>query len=95
MRAAADAKRQLEVDRTRTEELRQRRADGRYYVRLSGDRAVNDPFVDLVIEAVFERMDIKKDVFSKLDAIVKPGAILATNTSITVTTEIQYAFIRT
>jgi len=36
---------------------------------------------DLVIEAVFERMDIKKDVFTKLDAIVKPGAILATNTS--------------
>jgi 3-hydroxyacyl-CoA dehydrogenase len=37
--------------------------------------------VDLVIEAVFERMDIKKDVFGKLDAICKPGAILATNTS--------------
>ena len=37
--------------------------------------------VDLVIEAVFERMDIKKDIFSKLDAICKPGAILATNTS--------------
>ena len=36
---------------------------------------------DLVIEAVFERMDIKKDVFSKLDSICKPGAILATNTS--------------
>src|SRR6202040_3082031 len=36
---------------------------------------------DLVIEAVFERMDIKKDVFTKLDAIVKQGAILATNTS--------------
>ncbi len=36
---------------------------------------------DLVIEAVFERMDIKKDVFAKLDAICKPGAILATNTS--------------
>jgi 3-hydroxyacyl-CoA dehydrogenase len=36
---------------------------------------------DLVIEAVFERMDIKKDVFTKLDAICKPGAILATNTS--------------
>jgi 3-hydroxyacyl-CoA dehydrogenase len=36
---------------------------------------------DLVIEAVFERMDIKKDIFSKLDAICKPGAILATNTS--------------
>ena len=36
---------------------------------------------DLVIEAVFELMDIKKDVFGKLDAICKPGAILATNTS--------------
>lgn len=36
---------------------------------------------DLVIEAVFERMDIKKDVFQKLDAICKPGAILASNTS--------------
>ena len=37
--------------------------------------------VDMVIEAVFERMDIKKDIFTKLDAICKPGAILATNTS--------------
>jgi 3-hydroxyacyl-CoA dehydrogenase len=37
--------------------------------------------VDMVIEAVFERMDIKKDIFEKLDAICKPGAILATNTS--------------
>jgi len=36
---------------------------------------------DLVIEAVFENMDIKKDVFRKLDGIVKQGAILATNTS--------------
>ncbi len=36
---------------------------------------------DLVIEAVFELMEIKKDVFGKLDKIVKPGAILATNTS--------------
>ena len=36
---------------------------------------------DLVIEAVFERMDVKKDIFAKLDAICKPGAILATNTS--------------
>jgi len=37
--------------------------------------------VDMVIEAVFERMDIKKDIFTRLDAICKPGAILATNTS--------------
>jgi 3-hydroxyacyl-CoA dehydrogenase len=36
---------------------------------------------DLVIEAVFETMEVKKDVFGKLDAIVKPGAILASNTS--------------
>jgi 3-hydroxyacyl-CoA dehydrogenase len=36
---------------------------------------------DLVIEAVFENMDIKKDVFRKLDEICKPGAILASNTS--------------
>ena len=36
---------------------------------------------DLVIEAVFEDMAIKKEVFAKLDAIVKPGAILASNTS--------------
>ena len=36
---------------------------------------------DLVIEAVFENMAIKKEVFARLDAIVKPGAILATNTS--------------
>ncbi len=37
--------------------------------------------VDLVIEAVFEEMSVKKDIFGKLDAIVKPGAILASNTS--------------
>ncbi len=36
---------------------------------------------DLVIEAVFERIDIKKEVFRKLDEVCKPGAILATNTS--------------
>ncbi len=36
---------------------------------------------DLVIEAVFENMDLKKEVFTKLDAIVKEGAILATNSS--------------
>jgi len=37
--------------------------------------------VDMVIEAVFERMDIKKDVFTTLDGTCKPGAVLATNTS--------------
>jgi 3-hydroxyacyl-CoA dehydrogenase len=37
--------------------------------------------MDLVIEAVFENLDIKKQVFSKLDKVCKPGAILASNTS--------------
>jgi 3-hydroxyacyl-CoA dehydrogenase len=36
---------------------------------------------DLVIEAVFENMALKKEIFQKLDKIVKSGAILATNTS--------------
>jgi len=36
---------------------------------------------DLVIEAVYESMEVKKEVFGQLDAIVKPGAILASNTS--------------
>lgn len=37
--------------------------------------------VDLVIEAVFEDMAVKKAVFAELDRVCKPGAILATNTS--------------
>jgi len=37
--------------------------------------------VDLVIEAVFEKMEIKKEIFGKLDTICKKGAILASNTS--------------
>ena len=36
---------------------------------------------DIVIEAVFEDMAVKKQVFERLDAVAKPGAILATNTS--------------
>jgi 3-hydroxyacyl-CoA dehydrogenase len=36
---------------------------------------------DIVIEAVFEEMPVKKDVFGKLDAVMKEGAILASNTS--------------
>jgi 3-hydroxyacyl-CoA dehydrogenase len=37
--------------------------------------------VDMVIEAVFEGMALKKQVFGELDKIVKPGAVLASNTS--------------
>jgi 3-hydroxyacyl-CoA dehydrogenase len=36
---------------------------------------------DAVIEAVFERMPVKKEVFAKLDEVMKPGALLYTNTS--------------
>lgn len=36
---------------------------------------------DLVVEAVFERLDLKQSIFRQLDVIAKPGAILASNTS--------------
>jgi len=36
---------------------------------------------DLIIEAVYENMDVKKEIFGRLDKIAKPGAILASNTS--------------
>src|SRR4029078_1941018 len=36
---------------------------------------------ELVLEAVFETMEVKKEVFGKLDQYVKPGAVLASNTS--------------
>ena len=36
---------------------------------------------DVVIEAVFESLDLKRKIFKELDAVAKPGAVLATNTS--------------
>jgi len=45
----------------------------------TGYDALSD--ADLVIEAVFEDMDVKKAVFAELDRVAKPGAVLATNTS--------------
>ena len=36
---------------------------------------------DVVIEAVFEEMDVKKPIFAKLDEVMKPGALLFSNTS--------------
>ena len=44
--------------------------------------------VDLVIEAAVENLEIKKDIFTSLDEIVKDGAVLATNTSALSITEI-------
>jgi 3-hydroxybutyryl-CoA dehydrogenase len=46
---------------------------------------------DFVVEAVVESLDIKKDLFRRLDDIVKPDAILATNTSSLPVTEIATA----
>ena len=49
---------------------------------------------DLVIEAVSERLDLKKELFARLDAIAPPHAILATNTSSLSVTEIAVATAR-
>ena len=49
------------------------------FTRATSLDAVAD--ADIIIEAVFEEMDIKKKVFTELDRIAKPGAVLATNTS--------------
>jgi 3-hydroxyacyl-CoA dehydrogenase len=50
--------------------------------RFDGCLAVADlADCDLVIEAVFENMDLKRTIFTELDRVMKPGAILATNTS--------------
>ncbi|HMD02670.1 MAG TPA: 3-hydroxyacyl-CoA dehydrogenase NAD-binding domain-containing protein, partial [Candidatus Baltobacteraceae bacterium] len=49
-------------------------------VRFVGDYATIAD-VDLVVEAVFESMEVKKQVFAALDAALKPDAILASNTS--------------
>lgn len=50
--------------------------------------------VDLVIEAVFEDPELKKDIFARLDKACKPGAILATNTSYQDVNEIAAATMR-
>ncbi len=55
-------------------EARMARFDGRLAIADLAD-------CDLVIEAVFENMELKRKIFTELDAVMKPGAILATNTS--------------
>ena len=49
---------------------------------------------DLVVEAVFERMDVKKQVMAKLDAVLRPDAIIASNTSFLDLNEIAAATTR-
>lgn len=61
-----------------TTEQKQRLLDNFYSVSDSYDGLAD---ADLVIEAAFEDMQVKKAVFETLDQVCKPGAILATNTS--------------
>ena len=62
---------------------------------LTGTLALEDlADCDLIIEAVFENMDIKKGVFGRLDKIAKAGAILASNTSYLDVNEIASATTR-
>ena len=50
--------------------------------RITGELSLNAlSDCDLIIEAVFENMDLKKQIFSELDLVAKGGAILASNTS--------------
>ena len=48
---------------------------------INGSRDRERRRADLVIEAVFETMAVKKEVFGKLDQCAKPGTVLASNTS--------------
>jgi 3-hydroxybutyryl-CoA dehydrogenase len=58
---------------------------GRVHFSVDLDELAN---VDLVIEAVPERLDLKRDIFSRLDKICRPDTVLATNTSSLSVTEI-------
>lgn len=46
---------------------------------------------DIVVEAVFERLDVKREVFAALDKVCQPGTVLATNTSAIPITQIAAA----
>ena len=67
------------VKRGSMKEARAKRAFGN--IKPSGTDYAVFKDCDMVIEAVYENMDIKKEVFGKLDAVCKKGCILATNTS--------------
>src|SRR4030067_1888336 len=60
--------------------------------RIKGTTKMEDlKDVDFVIEAVFEDLELKKDVFRKLDEVTRPQVILTTNTSSMSVTEIAMA----
>ncbi|MFT5181243.1 MAG: 3-hydroxyacyl-CoA dehydrogenase, partial [Alphaproteobacteria bacterium] len=66
------------VDRGRIDEAEMARRLGLISTSLDFSGAGE---ADLIIEAAFEDLDLKKEIFGKLDGVAKPGAILATNTS--------------
>ncbi len=61
--------------------LSQARMDQRMALFSSTTNFADIGDADLVIEAVFEKMELKKEIFAKLDGVMKPGAIMASNTS--------------
>jgi 3-hydroxyacyl-CoA dehydrogenase/enoyl-CoA hydratase/carnithine racemase len=62
---------------------------GRFLRSLVSGDTTYDGFADcdLVVEAVFEQLDVKKQVFAELEAVVSPDCVLATNTSALSVTE--------
>jgi 3-hydroxyacyl-CoA dehydrogenase len=61
-------------------------AEGKRDALLSDALVTSDDYAvlaeaDVIVEAVFESMEVKREVFAKLDAVAKPGTVLATNTS--------------
>ena len=71
----------------RAAQLYKRRLRDERRVRDAMDRLIPDVTgqgarqADVIIEAIFENLQAKRDLFAKLEAIAKPGAVLATNTS--------------
>jgi 3-hydroxyacyl-CoA dehydrogenase/enoyl-CoA hydratase/3-hydroxybutyryl-CoA epimerase len=71
----------------RSAQLFKRRLRDERRVRDAMDRLIPDvggqgaQQADVIIEAIFENLEAKRELFAKLEAIAKPGAILATNTS--------------
>ncbi len=61
--------------------ISQEEMDGRMFLIGSATDYAQLEDADIVIEAAFEDMDLKKQIFAELDTACKPGAILATNTS--------------
>ena len=71
----------------RAAELFKRRLHDKARIRDAGDRLVPDTSgdgarrADVIIEAIFENLQAKRDLFAKLEALAKPDAVLASNTS--------------